>query len=624
VPPPGLTEEERQEMRERSLREARAIARLNHINVVRVFDVLRTDGDPWIVMEYVASRSLQDVLAIDGPVSQHRAAEIGLGVLGALRAAHRAGVVHRDVKPGNVLLGEDGRVVLTDFGLATVPGDPNVTRTGLVLGSPAYISPERARDGSAGPEADMWSLGATIFAAVEGQSPYARASALATLTALASEPLPPARNATGPLKAAITGLLRKDPGIRLKADGAERLLMRAVDRSQRGMSLLAGIRRPSLMPRQDRPRAAEIAAAPAPAQPASPAVAEPSTNVVAGPTKVVPPTADAAEVVPPSLTDLPNPATPAPEVLEPEVQPSPTRLDLERVNPEPAEAAPVKAATAEAPATKSDTSVAAKQASTPAIDPPEEISPEDHRSMIAATTVGPAAPFLTPRRRWFGVALIAAVALALVVALPLISGDDTDGDTPPTTTAAVPTRAGTPTSSPSASPSAVATTSSVPTTASPTAAAATTPGNAALPAGWHTYAGSGFSMPVPDDWAMSNASGMILFRESGGLGRVLGISQSDVSNPDPKAALAEQEGEQSSKSGYQRLKLASVDYRGYEAADWEWLYTSERGTRIHALRRGFIASGKFYTISWYVAESKWQENLSSFDLVANGFKLRGD
>jgi len=150
VPPPGLTDTERQEMRERSLREARAIARLNHPNVVRVFDVVKIDPatgttDPWIVMEYVPSRSLQDVLTTDGPLPQQRVAEIGLEVLHALRAAHRAGVMHRDVKPGNVLLGDEGRVVLTDFGLATVPGDPNVTRTGLVLGSPAYISPERAK-----------------------------------------------------------------------------------------------------------------------------------------------------------------------------------------------------------------------------------------------------------------------------------------------------------------------------------------------------------------------------------------------------------------------------------------------------------------------------------------------
>src|ERR671921_637245 len=214
APPPGLTPEERQEMRERSLREARAIARLNNINVVRVFDVLRTDADPWIVMEYVPSRSLQDILASDGPMPPVRAAEVGLGVLNALRAAHRNGVVHRDVKPGNVLIGEDGRVVLTDFGLATVPGDPTVTRTGLVLGSPAYIAPERARDGTAGPAADMWSLGATLYAAVEGASPFARSSAIATLAALATENPPPARNA-GPLKAVLNGLLRKDPHHRI-------------------------------------------------------------------------------------------------------------------------------------------------------------------------------------------------------------------------------------------------------------------------------------------------------------------------------------------------------------------------------------------------------------------------
>uniref|UniRef100_UPI00359F964F serine/threonine-protein kinase n=1 Tax=Verrucosispora sioxanthis TaxID=2499994 RepID=UPI00359F964F len=243
VPPPGLTSDERREMRERSLREARAIARLNNINVVRIFDVLRTDGDPWIVMEYVASKSLQDTIAEDGPVSPARAVEIGLGVLNALKAAHKAGIMHRDVKPGNVLLGTDGRVVLTDFGLATIPGDPNVTRTGMVLGSPAYIAPERARDGTFGPEADLWSLGATLYAAVEGKSPFARPSAISTLAALATEPVPPARNA-GPLKQVLAGLLRKDPEERITAESAERMLRRAGGRRARGISLLDGVRRP--------------------------------------------------------------------------------------------------------------------------------------------------------------------------------------------------------------------------------------------------------------------------------------------------------------------------------------------------------------------------------------------
>jgi serine/threonine protein kinase len=246
VPPPGLTPDERREMRERSLREARAIARLNNINVVRVFDVLRTDADPWIVMEYVPSRSLQDALASDGPFPPVRAAEIGLGVLNALRAAHRNGVVHRDVKPGNVLIGADGRVVLTDFGLATVPGDPNVTRTGLVLGSPAYIAPERARDGTAGPGADLWSLGATLYAAVEGSSPFARPTAIATLAALATENPPQSRNA-GPLKPVLNGLLRKDPTHRINAEETERLLLRATGkRSKLTFPMSPTMRRPGV------------------------------------------------------------------------------------------------------------------------------------------------------------------------------------------------------------------------------------------------------------------------------------------------------------------------------------------------------------------------------------------
>jgi hypothetical protein len=170
------------------------------------------------------------VLAANGPLDPVRAAAIGLGLLGALRAAHRAGVLHRDIKPSNVLLRDDDRVVLTDFGIATVEGDTRLTRSGLVLGSPAYIAPERARGGIAGPESDLWSLGATLYAAVEGRSPYERPSVLATLAALASEEPDPPRNA-GPLRPALNGLLRKDPAARITAAEAERLLRQAAKTS---------------------------------------------------------------------------------------------------------------------------------------------------------------------------------------------------------------------------------------------------------------------------------------------------------------------------------------------------------------------------------------------------------
>ncbi|WP_436970586.1 protein kinase domain-containing protein [Micromonospora avicenniae] len=226
VAPAGLSDDELHEMRERSMREARAVARLGHGNVVRVFDVLLTDGDPWIVMELVPSRTLQQVLEADGPMPPARAARIGLAVLSALRAAHGAGILHRDVKPANVLLADDGRVVLTDFGLATLPGDPRMTRTGMVLGSPAYLAPERVTDGAVGPAADLWSLGATLYSAVEGRTPYSRSTPIATLAALATEAPPPPQQA-GALTELLDGLLRRDPQQRISAEEADQLLARA-------------------------------------------------------------------------------------------------------------------------------------------------------------------------------------------------------------------------------------------------------------------------------------------------------------------------------------------------------------------------------------------------------------
>ncbi len=169
VLPADLSPEDREELCLRTLREARAAGRLSHPNVVQIYDVVETQGRPWIVMELIRSRSLYQVMKQDGPLPPRRVAEIGLFLLAALRAAHRAGVLHRDVKPGNVLLADDGRVVLSDFGLATFDGgDGSVTRSGLILGSAQYIAPERARDGASGPETDLWSLGATLYAAVGG------------------------------------------------------------------------------------------------------------------------------------------------------------------------------------------------------------------------------------------------------------------------------------------------------------------------------------------------------------------------------------------------------------------------------------------------------------------------
>ncbi|MCG5454534.1 protein kinase [Micromonospora sp. PSH03] len=227
VPPSWLAETERAELRLRTLREARTAARLNHPNVVRIYDVVHDRESPWIVMEYVPSRSVQQIIGAEGPLSPQRTARIGLAVLAALRAAHAAGVLHRDVKPPNVLVADDGRVVLTDFGLATFDGGDGVmTGPGTVLGSPQFVAPERAREGVSDARTDMWSLGATLYATVEGQSPYARSSAMATLSALATEPPDPMRRA-GPLRPVLIGLLQRDPWRRLTAAEAEPLLRSA-------------------------------------------------------------------------------------------------------------------------------------------------------------------------------------------------------------------------------------------------------------------------------------------------------------------------------------------------------------------------------------------------------------
>ncbi|MEW2046352.1 serine/threonine-protein kinase [Streptomyces sp. NPDC005476] len=212
----------------RTRAEARAAARINHSAVVTVHDVLEHDGRPWIVMELVEGRSLADAVKEDGRVEPAEAARIGLWVLRALRAAHSAGVLHRDVKPGNVLLSDDGRVLLTDFGIAQIEGDSTITRTGEVVGSVDYLAPERVRGHDPGPSSDLWALGATLYTAVEGRSPFRRTSPLTTLQAVVEEEAADPRYA-GPLAPVITALLRKDPAARPDTAEAERLLAEAAD-----------------------------------------------------------------------------------------------------------------------------------------------------------------------------------------------------------------------------------------------------------------------------------------------------------------------------------------------------------------------------------------------------------
>ncbi|MFF4619523.1 serine/threonine-protein kinase [Nonomuraea jabiensis] len=225
---PGLTEEQRAELRERMVREGRIAARINHPSVASIHDVLIQDDSPWIIMELIEARSLEQVIDEEGPLPPRLVAEIGVDLLGALRAAHAQGITHRDVKPGNVLITESGRVVLTDFGIAKAEGDSRLTKTGMVIGSPGYTAPERARGEYTGPESDIWSLGATLYFAVEGRPAYERATIAETLAALLTESADPPTQA-GQLRPVLNGLLNKDYRQRLNAAKAETLLRMVAD-----------------------------------------------------------------------------------------------------------------------------------------------------------------------------------------------------------------------------------------------------------------------------------------------------------------------------------------------------------------------------------------------------------
>ncbi|MDT7725270.1 MAG: eukaryotic-like serine/threonine-protein kinase [Actinomycetota bacterium] len=212
--PPGVPPGHADELRERTLREARAIAVLSHPNVIILHDVAREGGEPFVVMELLPSRSLAHLLRDHGPLSVEQAAAVGNAVAAALEAAHAAGITHRDVKPGNVLVAADGRIKLTDFGIARNVSEATMTRTGMMLGSPAYIAPEVASGGAVTTGADLWGLGATLFAAVEGNPPYdADGDPLETVGKVVNGDVP--KPTPGPMADVITELMDKDPTARI-------------------------------------------------------------------------------------------------------------------------------------------------------------------------------------------------------------------------------------------------------------------------------------------------------------------------------------------------------------------------------------------------------------------------
>ncbi|GAB1694482.1 protein kinase domain-containing protein [Krasilnikovia sp. M28-CT-15] len=223
VLPPGLAPSDRDSMFERTMREARAAAALQHPAVVQVYDVVHENDRPWIVMELLDARSLADMVIEDGPVAPRVVAKIGIALLGALEVAHAHGVLHRDVKPANVLICSDGRCVLTDFGVARMPTDVQLTTPGMVLGSPHFISPERAMGQDFGPPSDLFSLGVTLYTAVEGRPPFDKGDPIETMHAVVEDPPAPTQR-SGSLTPVLMGLLEKDPARRFDVQTARTML----------------------------------------------------------------------------------------------------------------------------------------------------------------------------------------------------------------------------------------------------------------------------------------------------------------------------------------------------------------------------------------------------------------
>ncbi|MFD6424102.1 serine/threonine-protein kinase [Streptomyces sp. NPDC060198] len=615
--PTAIDEDEKRRLITRTLREAKAIARIRDTSAVTVFDVVDEDDRPWIVMELIEGKSLAEVIREDGTLTPRRAAEVGLAILDVLRAAHREGILHRDVKPSNVLISQEGRVVLTDFGIAQVEGDPSVTSTGMLVGAPSYISPERARGHKPGPPADLWSLGGLLYASVEGSPPYDKGSAIATLTAVMTEPLDPPKNA-GPLKDVIYGLLTRDPEQRLDDAGARALLTAVVS---------------------------------APEQPAAPPAD--ATQVMAVPTGVGP-----------SPADRTKPSGDAPASSR-TGEGTRDRLRGALRAARNSKAAAAAEGTAGAAAAAGASSASATTAGTPA-EPAAAPTTGSRPGATPATQATPGAATasasgglpprgpgastrasltdVVPRRT---LAIIAGIVVLAVVGTVLalsLGGDDTGGEG----TGGQSSAAGTTTGGADASGKGKDTGkdgtqgqgnsdgSASPSTAGTPSGSAASPGDTgsgeddgakgddggkddkggdALPQGYRTVTDSRFhfTMAMPKSYGRTaiagSNSGGIYNASKGSFPRVQVDYNSSPGKDAAAAWTAAVAGVSAASNDYKHIGIKKVDYNGYPTvADWEFERT-QNGERVHVLNRGFRADSTHgYSIMVSCPAGEWNED----------------
>ncbi|MFI6052734.1 protein kinase [Streptomyces violascens] len=567
--PSSIDEDEKRRLITRTLREAKAIARIRNTAAVTVYDVVDEDDRPWIVMELVEGKSLAEAVREDGTLTPRRAAEVGLAILDVLRSAHREGILHRDVKPSNVLIAEDGRVVLTDFGIAQVEGDPSITSTGMLVGAPSYISPERARGHKPGPAADLWSLGGLLYASVEGVPPYDKGSAIATLTAVMTEPVDPPKNAGPLLEQVIYGLLAKDPAQRLDNAAARKLLTEVLNAPER----------PEPAPEPVSPEATRVV-------PLPPLPGEPKTDAAAermrGALKSVRNAAAEAKAsakekaqVARDARDVRNKAVPAPRPKSGPVPPP--RAPLTDVVPRrtlviiAVVAALVILGTVLAVSLSGGDDSAGKSKS----DKPTAGGPANAGSPASSKKgTGSQQPSGTGTPSGQGSTATAGQG-------------DGKGDGTGTGTGTGDNNKGG-------------------GTGGATGTGATTP-----------YKSSqGFSIGLPAGWSYSKTDDAGV-RFNGPNGQRLLIGWTDSPKPNPVADWTDQESSMT-RPGYKRVKIAAVNYRGWLAADWEFTYDDDSGAKYHSVDRGFVVSlSQGYGIMFSAKDADWskpetQQTLATF------------
>ena len=529
VPPSGVDDAEREELRARTMREARAAARVSTAGVVAIYDVVEDDGRPWIVMERLPPRTLDDELSERGGLPAAEVAQIGTTLLAGLMAAHSAGVLHRDVKPSNVMFRErpDGRqAVLADFGIAHSDGDAAITAAGLMLGSPAYIAPERARGEPATPASDLWSLGVTLWAAVEGWSPFGRANSLASLNAVVTEDVPrPVR--AGALEPVLDGLLRKDPAERIDAATAQRMLADAL---------------PPEGPPTERLGVATTGPAPVPVD------LPPSF-----------PPAEPAWWTPASLGEG------APAVERPAPRRRRSRL----------------------PAVVAVVLVALVAVATAVLDPFGDGRDPADAGLDAATT--PTAPDAEDQAPAAGETEEDAAAAEEDAAAPEDAGTGADAG------------AGEPAPAPEEG--------------------AQDTGAAAVPAGFELYTDpTGFSVAVPAGWEAEREGPRVYISDPASRAYLL-VDQTDDPEPDAVADWQQQEPAVADRlENYARIgEIEAVDYRGWQAADWEFVFGPDHST--HVLNRNVITGpDRAYALYWSVPSSQWEAMLPVHEQIAATFQ----